>query len=224
MENKDVNASQWLTDCLCRLQANEWQPNLTHGLLRFRAGRRKMQARERRMICLAIGTMAITLTLLLFPATRILAQRYVSACAKLLALGSFSDSAAYLAYKNADYRVPAPPVALTDVTGVPIKIRDLQGKVILLTFWTSNCATCDTEISWFREFQQTYASGGLIFLQHKVVRGRDDHVARLFGGLNAIPTTFLIDRSGRIAVTHGGFCTKGEFDTAIKALLNEPSR
>jgi peroxiredoxin len=125
---------------------------------------------------------------------------YVSACAKLLALARFSDSAADLASKNADYRVPVPAVVLTDAAGVPIKIGDLRGKVVLLTFWTSNCAACDTEISWFREFQETYARRGLVFLDHHVVRGRDDDVARFFGGLNAIPTTFLIDRSGRIAV------------------------
>ena len=79
-------------------------------------------------------------------------------------------------------------------------------------------------MSWFREFEQTYGQNNLVFLNHQVVRGQGDDVARMFGGLNAIPSTFLIDKSGRIAVTHEGFCTKSEFDTAIKSLLNERSQ
>ena len=59
-----------------------------------------------------------------------------------------------------------------------------------------------------------------VFVDHQVVPGTDD-IPQLFGGLDVIPTTVLIDRSGRIAVTHVGFCSKSEFDAAIKALLNE---
>src|SRR5205085_11121971 len=69
-------------------------------------------------------------------------------------------------------------------------------------------STCDTEMSWFREFEQTYGQNNLVFLNRQVVRGQQDDVTRLFGGLNAIPTTFLIDKSGRIAVTHGGLDRK----------------
>jgi len=174
------------------------------------------------MIGIGFGTVALVAVLLAFPATRTLAGRYASACAKLLA--SFSDSSADLADRNVDDRLPVPDFALTDATGVPTRVRDLKGKVVLLTFWTANCATCDTEMSWFREFEQTHGQNNLVFLNHQVVRGQHDDVTHLFGGLNAIPTTFLIDKSGRIAVTHGGFCTKSEFDTAIKALLNERSQ
>ena len=223
MDNRNTNTSHWLSERLSTLQpTDEWQPNLTHGLLRFRAGRRVKNARDRRIIGTGIGTIALVVTLLAFPATRTLAERYASACAKLLA--GFSHSETDLTDRNADYRLPVPDVALTDGIGTRTRVRDLKGKVVLLTLWTSNCATGDTEMSWFKEFEQTYGQDRLVFLNHQVVRGQDDDVVHPFGGLNAIPTTFLIDKSGRIAVTHGGFCTKSEFDTAIKALLNERSR
>ena len=223
MENKDVNTSQWLSDRLSRLQPNEnWQPHLANALQRFRTGRRVRIVRGRRMIGLGIATVSAIVTLLIFPATRTLAGRYASACANLLA--SFSEAATDLTDKSADYRKPVPDVAMTDAAGVLTKVRDLRGKVVLLTFWTANCATCDTEIAWFREFEQTYAQRGLVFLNRQVPRGQDEDAAHLFGGLNVIPTTFLIDKSGRIAVTHAGFCTKSEFDLAIKALLNERSQ
>ena len=117
----------------------------------------------------------------------------------------------------------APDFTLTDTPGTPIKLSDFRGKVVLLTFWTTDCAACNVEMPWFREFQQTYRERDLVFLSHQVVPGADD-IPRLFGGLEAIPTTLLIDKLGRIAVTHVGLCSKGEYETAIKALLNEPEK
>jgi hypothetical protein len=76
-------------------------------------------------------------------------------------------------------------------------------------------------MSWFREFEQEYGKRRLVFLNHQAPQS-GDAIVDSFGGLNAIPTALLIDKSGRIAVTHGGFCSRGEFETAIRALLNEP--
>src|SRR5262245_56937102 len=223
MEYRDDNTSRWLRNRLATLRpSDDWQPDLACGLSRFREGRKARHAKERRMIWTAFVMSTIGLTLLVFPATRTLAQRYASACVKRLT--SLSNSASGPTYTNMDYRKPAPDFQLTDAAGAPVSKTDLRGKVVLLTLWASKCTTCDTEMSSCREFQQTYGERGLVILNHQVVPGQDDDLLRLFGGLNAIPTTFLIDRSGRIAVTHGGFCSKGEFDTAIKALLNEPSR
>jgi peroxiredoxin len=52
-----------------------------------------------------------------------------------------------------------------------------------------------------------------------VMVGNDD-VAQLYGA-NALPATFIIDKSGRIAATHVGLCSKGEYEADIKAVLNE---
>lgn len=75
-------------------------------------------------------------------------------------------------------------------------------------------------MSWFREFERKYGDRGLVFLNHRIAQGSDS-VTDSFGGLDAVPTTLLIDKTGRIAVSHGGYCSKAEFDTAIRALLNE---
>ena len=223
METRDDNTSRWLRHRLATLRpSDDWQPNLACGLSRFREGHRVRHAKERRMLWTAFVMSTIGLTLLVFPATRTLAQRYASACVKLLT--SLSNSPSGPTYTNVEYRKPAPDFQLTDAAGTPVSKADLRGKVVLLTFWASRCTTCDTEMSWFREFQQTYGERGLVFLNRQIIVGQDDDLLRLFGGLNAIPTTFLIDRSGRIAVTHGGFCSKSEFDSAITTLLNEPSR
>jgi thiol-disulfide isomerase/thioredoxin len=151
--------------------------------------------------------------------TRSLAERYATACVSLL--GHLSNSGPNPVYTNVDGRKQAPPFTLADSPGGPIALADLRGKVVLLAFWTPNCAACDTEMSWFKEFEQEYGKQRLVFLDHHAAQS-GDALADAFGGLNAIPTAFLIDKSGRIAVTHGGFCSRGEFETGIRALINEP--
>jgi peroxiredoxin len=154
---------------------------------------------------------------LAFPMTRSLAQQYATACMSLLGL---SNSGTSLTFANAANRKTLPALTLADGTGRPVTLADLHGKVVLLTFWAANCPACDTEMTWFREFEKEYGGKRLVFLNHQVTAGADP-IADSFGGLDPIPTTLLIDKSGRIAVTHGGPCTKDEFDTAIRALLNE---
>ena len=220
MENRDENTSRWLNDRLSALQPNaSWQPDTIHGLEQFRERRRLRRARVRRRVLIAIGFAAMILAVLAFPMTRSLAERYATACVSLL--GHLSNSGTNPAYTNLDYRKPAPTFTLADSVGQSVTLAGLRGKVVLLAFWTPNCAACDTEMSWFRVFEQVYGKQRLVFLDHQAAQS-GDAFADAFGGLNAIPTAFLIDKSGRIAVTHGGFCSKSEFQTGIQALLNEP--
>jgi thiol-disulfide isomerase/thioredoxin len=151
--------------------------------------------------------------------TRSLAERYANACVSLL--GHLSNSGTNPAYTNVDYRKPAPAFTLPGSDGRPVTLAGLRGKVVILAFWTPNCEACDTEMSWFKEFEQEYGKQQLVFLNHQAAQNGDT-VVDSFGGVNAIPTVVLIDKSGRIAVTHGGFCSRGEFETAIRALANEP--
>src|SRR6185436_4785455 len=60
-----------------------------------------------------------------------------------------------------------------------------------------------------------------IGVNYRLVIGSDS-VASMYGGVDALPTTFLIDREGRIAATHLGLTGKKEFEDGIEALLQEP--
>jgi hypothetical protein len=51
----------------------------------------------------------------------------------------------------------------------------------------------------------------------------DDKTGDLYGGLEALPTTFVIDRYGRIAVVHVGLTDKKDFENAIEKLLEAPA-
>ncbi len=152
-----------------------------------------------------------------------------------------SDSARASAKAHND-RKAAPDFTLTDSDGAKVKLADYRGKVVLLNFWATWCGPCQIEIPWFMEFEQQYKSKGFEVLgvsmdedgwsaikpymaEHKLnyrILLGDDSVSQLYGGLDALPTTFIIDRDGRFAFPpHVGLVGKNEYASEIESLLDE---
>ena len=140
-------------------------------------------------------------------------------------------------------RKRAPDFALKDANGHTVKLSDYRGKVVLLDFWATWCGPCKVEIPWFKEFERENKDKGFavigvamddegwdavkpfaqeIGINYRVVIGNDE-VAQLFGGVDSLPTTFLIDREGRIASVHIGLSGKRDFENGIHELLEAPS-
>jgi thiol-disulfide isomerase/thioredoxin len=136
-------------------------------------------------------------------------------------------------------RPSAPAWSLPDVNGKTVRSSDFKGKVVLLDFWATWCPPCRDEIPGFIELQEQYGDQGLVvvgvsldeggaavvkrFMQrfkmnYPVVMG-DEKVANDFGGIRGIPTTFVLDREGRIVSRHVGFAEKEVFEREIKGLL-----
>jgi cytochrome c biogenesis protein CcmG/thiol:disulfide interchange protein DsbE len=134
---------------------------------------------------------------------------------------------------------PAPDFSLPDVEGREIKLSDLKGQVVLLNFWATWCGPCKIEMPWFVEFQRQYKDQGFSVvavsldsegwevvkpfaeeykLNFPVVVG-DDDLADKFGGIAALPTTFIIDKEGRITASHTGLVSKSDYEDEIKNLL-----
>jgi cytochrome c biogenesis protein CcmG/thiol:disulfide interchange protein DsbE len=142
--------------------------------------------------------------------------------------------------KNEKDRKPAPNFTLKDANGKPVSLSDFKGKVVLLNFWATWCGPCGLEIPWFEEFEQQYKSKGFAVLgvsmdddgwsavkpymeEHKInyrVLLGNDSVSQLYGGLDALPTTFIIDREGNIAYPHVGLIGKNEYLNEIQSLLD----
>lgn len=164
------------------------------------------------------------------------------ALASSLLLGSCSSSTSANSSRRAsdEQRKPAPDFTLQDANGDSVKLSDYRGKVVLLNFWATWCGPCTVEIPWFVEFEQQFKSKGLevvgismdedgwpaikpFVAEHKVnyrILLGTDSVSDLYGGVDSLPTTFLIDRNGRFAFSpHIGLAGKDEYLNEIQSLL-----
>jgi peroxiredoxin len=159
-----------------------------------------------------------------------------SACSRTSASNQANTQTVH-ALKN---RKPAPDFTLKDANGQTVKLSDYKGKVVLLNFWATWCGPCTLEIPWFEQFQQEYRSKGFEVLgvsmdeegwnavkpyiaEHKInyriVLGNDS-VGELYGGVDSLPTTFIIDREGRFAFPpHVGLAGKNDYLSEIQNLL-----
>ena len=139
-------------------------------------------------------------------------------------------------------RKPAPEFALKDADGKTVHLEDYKGKVVLLDFFATWCGPCKIEIPWFMEMERKNKDRGFSVLgvsmddegwevvkpflaelgvNYRVVIG-NDATAQIYGGVDALPTTFLIDRNGRIAAIHIGLASKKVFEDGIEQLLQDP--
>ncbi len=140
--------------------------------------------------------------------------------------------------------VPARPGNIVDFIwvqdGKEIKLSDfVKGKIVLLNFWGTWCPPCRREIPDLIDVHQEgldkdflvvgvtlerdienaetnvkefAKSRGIKYLN---IIDKDQSIARAYGGINAVPTTFIIDKKGKIVETLVGARTKQDFIDAI---------
>jgi thiol-disulfide isomerase/thioredoxin len=138
---------------------------------------------------------------------------------------------------------PAPGFTLVDLDGKKVSLADFKGKPVLVNFWATWCGPCKLEMPWFQEFGQKYASQGLVILglaaddAGKTVIAStakksgvtypillaDDKVEEAYGGVDYLPETFYVDRSGKVVLETAGITSedggKDEIEAHIKKLV-----
>jgi len=131
----------------------------------------------------------------------------------------------------------APAFTLTDINGKSVSLSDFKGKVVILDFWATWCPPCKREIPDFIKLQKEFGSRGLQVvgialdepgkvqayasqngINYPVLLGSDD-IAWKYGGIQGIPTTFIIDKTGKIVSKFEGYRPREVFESEIKKKL-----
>jgi thiol-disulfide isomerase/thioredoxin len=136
---------------------------------------------------------------------------------------------------------PMPPFLVNDLEGQIVSTAQFRGKVVIVNFWATWCPPCQEEIPEMMELQKQYQGklqiigvsmddgppeevklfADKIGMNYPVVMG-SDALTQEYGGIPALPTSFVVDPEGRVVQKHVGLYPKEVYDAEIRALLGMP--
>jgi cytochrome c biogenesis protein CcmG/thiol:disulfide interchange protein DsbE len=132
-----------------------------------------------------------------------------------------------------------PQFSFTSLEGKTVAMKDLGNKVLIVDFWATWCGPCREEIPHLNELYSELKSKGLEIvgismdtdgtdgvkdfarefrIQYPIVMG-DEKVAESFGGIIGLPTTFIIDRDGKIAKKYIGLPPADDMTKIVRDLV-----
>ena len=131
------------------------------------------------------------------------------------------------------------------INSEPLTLKSLQGRVVLIEFWTFACYNCRNTLPTVKKWDAQYRDKGLTIigvhtpeldyesnidnlrrevaklgLKYPIVTDNDYSTWKAYG-VEAWPTLFLLDKQGRVRWTHVGEGAYNETEDAIKKLLAE---
>ena len=143
----------------------------------------------------------------------------------------------------------APGFTLTDLNGNKVSLSSYKGRPVVVDFWATWCGPCKVEIPWFEQLHDQYASQGLEIIGVSADQLDKDDAAKLFtekrdisdfaakmrmnypvlidaesiensyGGLDALPTTFFIDKNGKIVASTIGLAPRDVIEADVKKAI-----
>ncbi|MGB8131898.1 MAG: TlpA disulfide reductase family protein [Candidatus Angelobacter sp.] len=134
----------------------------------------------------------------------------------------------------------APDFSLKTVPdGKEVSLSSLRGKAVLVNFWATWCEPCKIEMPSLVDMQKKYGPQGLqivgvamddaddkeistfthkMGVNYMVLRGTEK-IGDLYGGIDHLPMTYYLDRSGKIVDETEGMAGEATFEDAIKRAL-----
>jgi thiol-disulfide isomerase/thioredoxin len=172
------------------------------------------------------------------PAFRLLVSSLLLLLAPVFAYGRQDNQPVIQFVRNPD---PAPEFKLTSLDGKPIALENLRGKVVFLNFWATWCGPCRAEVPDLVELQNEFKDRLQIIgldvddddaaevekyaketgINYPVAMATDA-IREAYGGIPALPTSFVLDTEGRVVQKHTGLLDPSLYDTEIRALLGLP--
>ena len=146
---------------------------------------------------------------------------------------------------------PAPNFTLEDLSGKKVSLADYRGKAVLINFWATWCGPCKIETPWLVELRNQYASKGFEILgvslddldpdDKKMLAQEKRDIAKFaaqehmqypvlidggsidkpYGGLDALPTSYFVDRAGNVVAAQLGLTSKADIEGNIHKALGE---
>lgn len=136
---------------------------------------------------------------------------------------------------------PAPEFALESLDGKTVRLSDFRGKAVLVNFWATWCQPCKIEMPWFEEMQKEYGPNGFQVLgiamddaskediakfakemgvNYPILVGKEA-VGNAYGGVQFLPSSFFIDRDGKVVDRVFGLKSRSEIEDDIKAAMGQ---
>ena len=138
----------------------------------------------------------------------------------------------------------APDFALKNLSdGKSIQLSSLRGKAVMVNFWATYCGPCKIEMPWLEELHKKYEPQGLQILgvamddsdekpildfaqkmgvTYPILKGTDK-VGDMYGGVDRLPLTYFVDRSGKVTHEIVGLVSESAIEDAIKESLKSGS-
>ena len=146
---------------------------------------------------------------------------------------------------------PAPDFTLEDLSGKKVSLASYRGKAVLINFWGTWCGPCKIETPWLVELRNQYAAKGFEILgvslddldtdDKKMLAEEKRDIAKFaaqehmqypvlidggsidkpYGGLDALPTSYFVDRTGKIVAAQLGLTSKDDIEGNIQKALGE---
>lgn len=138
----------------------------------------------------------------------------------------------------------APEVRFATLGGQSVNTSDLRGKVVLVNFWATSCVACVHEMPMLVETYRKFAPRGYEMvavamsydhpnlvadyaqknrLPFKVALDVEGAIAKQWGNVRVTPTTFVVDRRGRIVKQFVGEPTAAELHAVLEKALGDPA-
>ncbi|HSM87048.1 MAG TPA: TlpA disulfide reductase family protein [Candidatus Limnocylindrales bacterium] len=135
----------------------------------------------------------------------------------------------------------APDFTLKTLDGKTVQLSSLKGKGVLVNFWATWCEPCKIEMPWLVDLQKKYGPQGLqivgvamddsgeksiadfarkMNVNYTVAVG-NEKVADQYGGVDGLPTSFFVDRSGKVVDKAMGLVSESVIEDAIKKSLEQ---